>query len=124
MLNVFGEPLEFCSKQPLTGFFRDGCCQSSEEDAGVHLTCAVMTEDFLRFSYLRGNDLVTPRPEFQFPGLKAGDKWCLCTLRWVEAYRAGVAPKIYLEATHEKMLEFVKLEELVKFAFIPTTKAT
>lgn len=121
MLNVFGEPLENCSDEPMTGFFRDGCCQSTPEDRGMHVTCAVMSEEFLKFSYLRGNDLVTPRPEFEFHGLKPGDKWCLCVLRWVEAHKAGVAPKIFLEATHEKMLEFVELEELVKFAFIPQT---
>lgn len=119
-LNVFGEPLETCSTKPLTGFFRDGCCNTNDDDRGVHSTCVVLTNEFLRFSYLHGNDLVTPRPEFNFPGLNAGDKWCLCALRWVEAYKAGVAPKIYLEATHEKMLEYIPLEELVKFAYVTT----
>ena len=94
MLNVFGEPLEECSMQPITGFFRDGCCNFSAEDAGQHLACAVMSEEFLKFSYIRGNDLTTPRPELQFKGLRPGDKWCLCVLRWVEAHHAGVAPKL------------------------------
>ena len=121
-LNVFGEPLQDCSIKPVTGFFRDGCCNTNNEDGGVHVTCVVLTEEFLKFSYQRGNDLVTPRPEFNFPGLKPGDKWCLCASRWVEAYKANVAPKIFLEATHEKMLEYIELDELVKFAYIPLNK--
>jgi uncharacterized protein len=121
-LNVFGEPLHDCSVKPLTGFFRDGCCNTNEEDGGVHVTCVVVTEEFLKFSYLRGNDLISPRLQFDFPGLHPGDKWCLCASRWIEAYKANVAPKIFLEATHEKMLEYIELEELVKFAYVPVNK--
>lgn len=115
--NVFGEALITCSTEPMTGFYRDGCCNSDEEDAGIHSVCVVLTDEFLAFSKLRGNDLSTPRPEYMFPGLKAGDRWCLCAARWVEAYRAGCAPKVVLEATHERTLELVELRELVKFAF-------
>lgn len=115
--NVFGEPLADCSQKPLTGFFRDGCCNTGEEDRGLHTVCAVMTDEFLEFSRAAGNDLITPQPIFRFPGLKAGDRWCLCALRWVEAWRATKAPLVVLEATHEKTLEFVPLEELVKFAW-------
>ncbi len=116
--NVFGEPLITCSTEPLTGFYRDGCCNTGPEDGGVHTVCVVLTEEFLRFSRERGNDLSTPRPEFGFSGLNAGDHWCLCASRWVEAYNEDKAPKVVLEATHEKMLDYVKLEELVRFAFI------
>lgn len=105
-----------CSTNPLTGFFRDGCCKTNEQDLGVHTVCARVTEEFLEFSKERGNDLTTPRPEFEFPGLHPGDKWCLCASRWYEAYQAGVAPPVDLEATHEKTLEIVPLDELVKFA--------
>jgi uncharacterized protein len=115
--NVFGEALITCSTEPMTGFYRDGCCNSDEEDAGIHSVCVVLTEEFLAFSKLRGNDLSTPRPEYMFPGLKAGDRWCLCAARWVEAHRAGCAPKVVLEATHERTLELVELRELVKYAF-------
>ena len=115
--NVFGEALITCSTEPMTGFYRDGCCNSDEEDAGIHSVCVVLTEEFLAFSKLRGNDLSTPRPEYMFPGLKAGDRWCLCAARWVEAHRAGCAPKVVLEATHERTLELVELRELVKHAF-------
>jgi len=114
--NVFGEALITCSTAPLTGYFRDGCCRTDESDRGTHTVCAVMTDEFLTFSRQRGNDLITPRPEWQFPGLKAGDRWCLCASRWAEAYRAGAAPLVVLEATHERTLDFVPLEELVKFA--------
>lgn len=114
--NVFGETLITCSIQPLTGFYRDGCCDTGPEDAGVHSVCVVLTDEFLQFSKEQGNDLSTPRPEFGFAGLKAGDRWCLCASRWVEAYRAGRAPLVVLEATHEGTLEFVELAELVKFA--------
>lgn len=114
--NVFGEALISCSENPVTGFYRDGCCETGPEDAGVHTVCAVMTEEFLAFSKEQGNDLSTPRPEFGFAGLKPGDRWCLCAARWVEAYRAGRAPEVVLEATHEHTLEYVALKELVKFA--------
>ncbi|HAA15014.1 MAG TPA: DUF2237 domain-containing protein [Cytophagales bacterium] len=119
--NVFGEPLIPCSTDPLTGFFRDGCCETGPQDHGTHTVCAVVTNEFLEFSRSMGNDLITPRPEYRFPGLKQGDKWCLCVTRWLEAYRAGLAPQIVLEATHEKTLEYVALEELVPFAHTPTT---
>ena len=110
--NVFGEPLVPCSFDPLTGFVRDGCCRSESTDQGEHWICAVMTDDFLAFIQLRGNDLSTPRPEYDFPGLKAGDRWCLCALRWKESWAAGVAPPVNLQATHAKALEVVTLEML------------
>lgn len=115
--NVFGEDLIVCSTAPLTGYFRNGCCETGPEDIGTHTVCAIVTEEFLKFSKARGNDLITPRPEWTFPGLKAGDRWCLCASRWIEAYRAGVAPYVVLEATHEKTLEWIPLEELVKFGW-------
>jgi len=115
--NVFGEDLIPCSTDPMTGFFRDGCCNTSGEDEGMHLVCAVMTEEFLKFSKGRGNDLSTPMPAYQFPGLSAGDHWCLCVLRWKEAFMAGAAPQVVLEATHISTLEFVTLETLQKFEF-------
>ncbi|MBY0373164.1 MAG: DUF2237 domain-containing protein [Bryobacteraceae bacterium] len=114
--NVLGGTLANCSKQPLTGFFRDGCCNTSDEDRGSHTVCAVMTDEFLEFSVAQGNDLVTPMPMFNFPGLKAGDKWCLCAARWLEAYEAGAAPKISLAATHEAALDIVPLEALIEHA--------
>ncbi len=114
--NVFGESLVVCSMLPLTGFFRDGCCKTGEDDFGTHTVCAVMTEEFLAFSNNSGNDLMTPRPDWGFPGLKPGDKWCLCGSRWLEAYLAGVAPKVFLEACHEKTLDFISLDEFVKFS--------
>jgi uncharacterized protein len=116
--NVFGEKLLSCSTEPLTGFYRNGCCETGPDDLGTHTVCAVMTREFLEFSLGRGNDLITPRPEYAFPGLVPGDRWCLCASRWVEAYKAGVAPKLVLEASHEKTLDYVSLGELVKFAFI------
>jgi len=115
--NVFGEPLESCCTAPMTGYFRDGLCRTITEDTGTHTVCAVMTNDFLRFSASRGNDLISPMPYFQFPGLKEGDKWCLCVSRWIEAEKAGKAPSLVLEATHEKTLEYAPLEMLVKYAF-------
>jgi uncharacterized protein (DUF2237 family) len=111
-LNVLGGPLLACSFDPLTGYLRDGCCQTDAEDHGTHVVCARMTEAFLAYSLSRGNDLMTPRPEFRFAGLKAGDRWCLCVLRWKEALRAGVAPPVHLAATHAKALELVTLEQL------------
>lgn len=115
--NVFGEKLIPCSMDPLTGFFRDGCCSTGQTDHGTHTVCAIVTEEFLDFSRKQGNDLITPRPEYLFPGLKPGDRWCLCVLRWKEAYEAGVAPEVVLEATHERSLDFIPLDVLVKFAF-------
>lgn len=110
--NVLGRPLAVCSQAPLTGFFRDGHCRTCSEDAGVHTVCAVMTAEFLEFTVAAGNDLVTPHPEWNFPGLVEGDRWCLCAGRWLEAYRAGVAPLVVLQATHEKTLDVVPFELL------------
>lgn len=115
--NVFGERLIACGNDPVTGFYRDGNCMTGLEDRGLHTVCAVVTDEFLAFSKREGNDLITPMPVYNFPGLKAGDRWCLCVKRWLEAYIAGQAPKIVLEASHEKALDFVPLEELVKFAW-------
>lgn len=111
-LNVLGGPLLACSYSPLTGFFRTGCCDTSAEDLGRHVICVKVTEAFLDFSRKRGNDLSTPRPEYRFAGLKAGDRWCLCALRWREAYEAGVAPDVVLAATHRSALEVVSLDML------------
>ncbi len=116
-LNVLGTPLVPCSYDPLTGFFRDGCCQTDEQDRGSHVICAKVTQAFLEFSLQRGNDLMTPRPEYRFAGLRAGDKWCLCALRWEEAFKAGLAPQVILESTHLKALEFVTLEQLQSCAY-------
>ena len=110
--NVLGGDLDPCCFAPLTGYFRDGYCHTGQGDHGVHTVCAVVTEDFLKFSLSMGNDLSTPRPEYNFPGLKPGDSWCLCVSRWKEAYDAGVAPKVNLSATHSSSLEFVTLGEL------------
>ena len=115
-LNVLGEPLQTCSTDPLTGWFRDGCCETQSADRGRHIVCAVVTDDFLAFSKARGNDLSTPRPEYRFPGLKDGDRWCLCLDRWREAQAAGVAPKVVLEATHQIALERVPLETFRRHA--------
>lgn len=114
--NVLGGPLKTCSTDPLTGFYRNGCCDTGPQDGGLHLVCAVMTDDFLEFSKSVGNDLSTPNPMYRFPGLKAGDRWCLCASRWREAYDAGKAPKVVLESTHMLALEFASLEELQEFA--------
>ena len=114
--NVLGEKLQSCSERPVTGFFRDGCCNNSPEDAGVHTVCAVMTAEFLEFSKARGNDLSTPVPEFGFPGLQPGDRWCLCAPRWREALDASCAPRVVLGATHEASLEFASLAEFKKHA--------
>jgi len=110
--NVLGTPLEDCSHDPLTGFFRDGCCRTGFGDQGVHVVCARVTAEFLEYSRSVGNDLSTPRPEYRFPGLKPGDQWCLCASRWAQALRAGVAPPVVLEATHASALEFASLDEL------------
>ena len=111
-LNVLGTPLTPCSYDPLTGFFRDGCCNTDEEDSGSHVICAKMTQAFLDFSLEQGNDLSTPRAEHRFKGLKAGDRWCLCALRWKEAFDAGVAPAVILESTHMRALAFASLDQL------------
>ncbi len=110
--NVLGGPLAVCGTSPKTGFFRDGCCETGPQDVGSHTVCAVVSEDFLAFTSSRGNDLSTPRPEFNFPGLKPGDRWCLCSGRWQEADEAGVAPPVVLEATHERALAVVDLDRL------------
>lgn len=115
--NVFGEPLIGCSKDPLTGYFRDGCCNTDETDSGIHTVCIVATEDFLQFSYAVGNNLSTPLPQYGFPGIKAGDRWCLCALRWAESLQHNCAPKVVLEATHEKTLEVIKLTDLIRHAY-------
>jgi uncharacterized protein (DUF2237 family) len=114
--NVLGGELATCGERPLTGFYRNGCCDTGPDDLGLHLVCAVMTRDFLDFSRRRGNDLVTPMPAHGFPGLRPGDRWCLCVTRWKEALEAGVAPPVVLEATHIASLEFVDLEELQSHA--------
>jgi uncharacterized protein (DUF2237 family) len=114
--NVLGGELEMCCKEPLTGFFRDGYCRTNDEDLGLHVICAEVTELFLNYSRARGNDLITPRPEYRFPGLKPGDRWCVCAARWLEAYKDGVAPKVVLAACHEKALEVVPLDTLKRFA--------
>ncbi len=111
-LNVLGTPLKDCSHDPVTGYFRDGCCRTTADDIGTHVICARMTAEFLEFSRRQGNDLVTPHPEWQFPGLKPGDRWCLCAMRWQEALEAGIAPPVDLEATQMKALEFVTLADL------------
>ncbi len=111
-VNVLGETLAECGRDPVTGFYRDGCCNTGVSDAGSHTVCAVMTEDFLQFSASRGNDLSTPRPQFGFAGLKEGDQWCLCAARWREAFQAGCAPRVVLEATHEAALSYVSLDQL------------
>jgi len=114
--NVLGLPLQTCSLDPVTGFYRDGCCNTGPQDRGLHMVCAVMTTEFLEFSKNSGNDLSTPMPEYHFPGLKNGDQWCLCALRWVEAYKYNSAPNLVLKATHEAMLQIVPLEILETFA--------
>ena len=116
-LNVLGTELVPCSYDPLTGFFRDGCCHTDEQDVGTHVVCARVTEEFLSFSLSRGNDLSTPRPEYRFHGLQPGDRWCLCVMRWKEALLAGVAPPVILESTDAKALKFVTLVELQENAF-------
>jgi uncharacterized protein (DUF2237 family) len=115
-LNVLGSPLRPCGETPRTGFFRNGCCDTGPEDTGMHTVCAVMTDAFLVYSRLAGNDLSTPHPEWGFPGLRAGDRWCLCVGRWREAMAAGVAPPVVLAATHEEALAVVPLEDLERHA--------
>lgn len=117
-MNVLGGPLLTCCTAPMTGFFRNGRCDTNEEDTGLHVICAILTEEFLAFSKERGNDLSTPRPELGFDGLKPGDKWCLCAARWKEAYDAGMAPKVVLEATHRNALQVAPLEELKRYGVL------
>jgi uncharacterized protein (DUF2237 family) len=117
--NVLGGSLQCCCENPLTGFYRDGFCRTGPGDLGLHTVCAIMTSEFLEFSLSRGNDLVTPRPEFGFKGLEPGDRWCLCVSRWKEALDAGIAPPVILEATHTSTVEFVSLEELMANAADP-----
>ena len=115
-LNVLGEPLDICSFKPMTGFYRDGCCNTGREDVGSHTVCVVMTDEFLEFSKSRGNDLSTPMPEYGFPGLKSGDRWCLCAPRWQEAFEANQAPRVVLRATHEGALTHCALADFKRFA--------
>ena len=117
--NVLGGPLQDCGRSPLTGFHRDGCCRTGPLDRGVHSVCARMTEEFLEFSAAQGNDLTTPRPEVGFPGLRPGDRWCMCAARWQEACDAGLAPPVILEATHEDTLRIVDLADLREHAIPP-----
>jgi len=115
-VNVFGEKLETCGEDPMTGFFRDGCCNTSGQDFGSHTVCVEVTEDFLTFSRARGNDLMTPMPAYGFPGLKPGDRWCLCASRWLEAQRADKAPRVFLRRTHQRALEVVPLDVMRQYA--------
>jgi uncharacterized protein (DUF2237 family) len=115
-LNVLGTPLVACSFDPITGYFRDGCCNTNAQDQGTHVVCARVTAEFLAYSLARGNDLITPRPEARFAGLKPGDRWCLCALRWLEALEAGVAPPVQLHATHANALKMITLELLQSHA--------
>ena len=114
--NVLGQPLQACSISPKTGFYRDGSCHTGENDLGSHTVCAIVTDEFLEFSKGKGNDLTTPVPQFDFPGLKAGDKWCVCALRWKEAYEGGAAPQVSLIATHQNVLKYIELDVLLQFA--------
>ena len=113
--NVVGTDLQIAGTNPITGYYRDGFCSTGESDSGVHVIAATLTDEFLQFTKSQGNDLTTPSPQYNFPGLKAGDNWCLCALRWKEALDAGKAPPVILEATHEKALEFATIEELKNF---------
>ena len=115
-VNVLGEVLVSCSEDPMTGFFRDGCCNTGDQDAGSHTVCVEVTREFLEFSRFRGNDLSTPVPEFGFPGLRSGDRWCLCAARWLEAHQHGMAPRVMLRATHVRALEIVPLKLLKAYA--------
>jgi uncharacterized protein len=117
--NVVGGELLECSAEPLTGFFRDGCCATGPEDVGGHTVCAVVTEQFLGFSRQVGNDLSTPQPQLGFPGLEPGDRWCVCAARWLEAHEAGCAPPVLLAATHERALELIEIDTLLAYAIEP-----
>ena len=115
-LNIFNEPLEECSNEPKTGFFRTGCCETDAQDIGTHTVCAIMDKEFLQFSLHQGNDLITPVVDFDFPGLKPGDRWCLCANRWLEAFEAGFAPHIIARATNIKTLDIIPLDKIKLFA--------
>ncbi len=115
-LNVYDEVLESCCEHPVTGFFRDGCCNTADEDYGMHTVCVEVTDEFLQFSQRMGNDLSTPHPEFNFPGLQAGDRWCLCASRWLQAHQAGCAPRVHIRSTHKRTLEIVDLKLLKQYA--------
>ncbi|MEM0953504.1 MAG: DUF2237 domain-containing protein [Pseudomonadota bacterium] len=115
-VNVFGEKLETCGEDPVTGFFRDGCCNTNPQDFGSHTVCVEVTEEFLQFSRAKGNDLITPMPAYGFPGLKAGDRWCLCASRWLEAQRADSAPRVFLRRTHQRALDVVPLDVMRQYA--------
>ena len=115
-VNVFDEELEACGHEPQTGFFRDGCCNTSKDDVGSHTVCVLTSREFLEYSRFKGNDLSTPAPQYGFPGLRPGDRWCLCAARWLEAYNQGMAPKVYLRRTHKKALEVVPIDVLREFA--------
>lgn len=115
--NVLGEALQLCCNDPKTGFYRDGFCHTGPDDAGVHVVCAHMTDEFLEFTKAQGNDLSTPMPAYGFPGLREGDRWCLCASRWKEALEAGVAPPVVLGATHEKALQIVSLDQLISHEY-------
>ena len=115
-INIFDEVIEECCSNPITGYFRDGFCHTDELDRGLHVVCAQITDEFLDFSKSRGNDLSTPRPEFNFPGLTEGDAWCLCSMRWLEAYQHASAPKLYLRRTHQEALSVIDLDILQNFA--------
>ena len=114
--NVLGEPLQTCCESPMTGFYRDGYCRTGADDTGRHTVCILATDEFLEFSKAAGNDLSTPRPEYAFPGLKDGDKWCLVAMRWQQALEADMAPQVFLEATHESALDFISLDDLRRYA--------
>jgi uncharacterized protein (DUF2237 family) len=116
--NVLGTKLQACCYAPKTGFYRDGFCRTGPEDVGTHVVCAIMTEEFLTYTKMQGNDLSTPIPMYQFPGLKPGDKWCLCASRWKQAYKAGKAPEVVLEGTHEKALQIVDFEMLLEYKYV------
>ena len=116
-LNVLGKPLESCCTSPPTGYFRDGLCRTREDDYGTHTVCAIVTKEFLEYSASKGNDLMTPIPYWNFPGLKPGDKWCLCISRWLQAEKVGKAPFVILEATHKKSLQFTSIKVLGKYAY-------
>ena len=115
-LNVYGKKLKTCSSSPITGFFRNGCCDTSTEDRGIHTVCILATDEFLEFSKSVGNDLSTPRPEYNFNGIKPGDRWCLCAMRWKEAFSNGIAPPVFLDSTHIETLKVIDLNILQQYA--------